>query len=128
MRAETEIGVGLDCPKCKHLIDLHGSRGCSADVPGGGPCCCLPMPGELGAGPSLIAVLPSLTEDERFVLTHWSMWGSTGYPVVKRGRKWWVDGIRGCGRCPAAFKTREDAWAQWERYVDVLIGRKAGRI
>lgn len=69
-----------------------------------------------------------LTEDEAFVMTHWSMWGSTGYPVVKRGRSWWVDGIRGLGKTPVAYKTRKAAWAQWEAYIDTLIDRKAGRL
>ena len=38
-----------------------------------------------------------LTENEQSVMTHWSRWGSDGYPIAKRGRSWWVDGVRECG-------------------------------
>ena len=69
-----------------------------------------------------------LTENESFTITHWSRFGSDGYPIHKRGSRWWVDGIQGCGACPAGFRTKREAVAQWERYIDVLIDKSAGRI
>jgi hypothetical protein len=71
---------------------------------------------------------PQLTDDENFALNHCSMWGSDGYPVQKVGRSWHVNGIRGAGRCPSTFKTKREAVAQWERYLDVLRDRVAGRL
>ena len=56
-----------------------------------------------------------MTQEQQIALSHWSMWGSQGYPVVKRGSKWWVsvdstslwrvvtDG------CPKPFKTKTAA-------------------
>jgi len=69
-----------------------------------------------------------MAENEAFVLNQWSMFGSDGYPIIERGGRWWVDGIRGCGACPAGFRTKREAVAQWERYIDILIDRAAGRI
>ncbi len=69
-----------------------------------------------------------MTENENSVLRHWSMFGSDGYPIIRRGSRWWVDGIRGCGACPSGFGTKREAVAQWERYIDILIDRAAGRI
>lgn len=69
-----------------------------------------------------------ITPDEAFALNHWSMFGSDGYPVVKRGHVWFVEGMRGCGSCPARFNTKREAVAQWEAYIDILIDKKAGRI
>ena len=68
---------------------------------------------------------PTLTSDENSVLARWSMWGATGYPVVKRGRYWWVDGDNGCGRCPKGFPTKREAVAQWEAYIGTLRNRAA---
>lgn len=64
-----------------------------------------------------------LTANENFVLTHTSMFGLDSYPLRKRGRRWWVDGIRGCGACPSGFKTKREAAAQWEAYLEVLRER-----
>jgi len=69
----------------------------------------------------------ALSENEQFCLDHWSMWGSDGYPVVKRLRNWFGNGMRGCGRFPCAFKTKKEAVEMWERYISTLINRKAGR-
>ena len=71
--------------------------------------------------------METLTENEDFILNHWSMFGSDGYPVNKRGNSWFVDGMRGCGSCPASFKTKREATEQWEKYIDVLIDRNAIR-
>ena len=69
-----------------------------------------------------------ITTEEEEVLTHQSRWGSDGYPVSKRGRLWWIDGIRGCGRFPVPFKTKKAAVEQWERYMQILRDKKAGRL
>jgi hypothetical protein len=59
-----------------------------------------------------------ITEEEEKTLTHWSRWGSDGYPVNKVGRGWHVDHF------PTVFKTKKAAVAQWETYIDMLIERK----
>jgi hypothetical protein len=50
------------------------------------------------------------------------LWGSDGYPITKRGREWWVKHF------PVPFKTKRQAVAQWERYIDILLDKKAGRL
>ena len=74
------------------------------------------------------AYATGLTTDESFVLDHWSRWGSDGYPIVKRGRKWFIDGMCGLGKFPIAFKTKRESAEYWERFIDILIARKAGRL
>lgn len=69
-----------------------------------------------------------ITEDESFAMGHCSMFGSDAYPVFKRGSRWWVDGIRGCGKFPKGFPTKREATAQWEAYLGILLDRKAGRL
>jgi len=69
-----------------------------------------------------------MTENETFILSHWSMFGSEGYPIIRRGSRWWIDGIRGCGVFPSGFRTKREAVAQWESYIDILIDKSAGRI
>ena len=58
-----------------------------------------------------------LAEAERATLTHWSRWGSDGYPVRKVGRGWHAEGF------PTVFKTKRAAVAQWEQYIESLIAR-----
>lgn len=72
-----------------------------------------------------------LSEDEQFVLNHYSRWGSTGYPIHKGkwgAKRWWINGIRGLGSFPIPFATKREAQKQWERYIQTLIDRKAGRL
>tara|TARA_R110000744_G_scaffold25522_6_gene63274 strand:+ start:1828 stop:2031 length:204 start_codon:yes stop_codon:yes gene_type:complete len=64
----------------------------------------------------------SLTTEENKELTHWSRFGSDGYPVTKIGRKWSVTHF------PKMFATKREATAQWEKYIDILIDKTAGRI
>ena len=71
----------------------------------------------------MTTVKRELTENEQYVMTRWSMWGSDGYPIVKRGREWYVEGNRGLGSCPLMFKTKKAAVAQWEAYIDSIIDR-----
>ena len=52
------------------------------------------------------------TADEQFVIAHWSMWGAEGAPVVKRGSRWYIDGIRGLGAFPTSFRTKRAALGQ----------------
>lgn len=63
----------------------------------------------------------TLTEKEIEILRHWSMWGSTGYPISKVGRSWHVEGY------PTTYRTKREAVAQWERRIDFLLAKKAGR-
>lgn len=63
-----------------------------------------------------------LTDDERQILTHNSMWGSDGYPVEKfyRGSWYWRFGEL---RSPVVFKTKREAVASWEAYIGTLVER-----
>jgi len=66
-----------------------------------------------------------VTEVENDILGHWSRWGSDGYPITKRKGKWFVDGMfNGRGASPIAYKTKRDAYAQWEAFISSLIDRK----
>lgn len=69
-----------------------------------------------------------ISEDERALLKHWSMFGAAGYPVRKLGRGWAWGPWRSVNGPPTVFKTRREAMASFERFVDVLIDAKAGRI
>lgn len=66
-------------------------------------------------GESAFAQGRRLTDDDRAVLTHWSRWGSDGYPIRKLGRKWTHP------RTPALFDRKRDAIASWEVQIDILI-------
>jgi hypothetical protein len=69
-----------------------------------------------------------ITEDEIALLNHISRWGSDGYPVMRRGRKWWVDDWRGVRGVPSPFTTKRAAVAHFERFLDILLDAKAGRL
>lgn len=69
-----------------------------------------------------------LSEPEHCWLKHMQRWGSDGYPVAKRGRKWWVDQAFGAGGCPSPFKTKRDAIAFCDRYLQLLLDKLAGRM
>ena len=71
--------------------------------------------------------MEALTENERYVLSRWSMFGVEDYPIEKKGRSWFIGGIRGCGVFPVAYKTKKEATTQWEKYIDALIAKGAGR-
>lgn len=63
--------------------------------------------------------LRPLSEDERALVQHVRMWGSGGYPVAKLGRGWvWRDwrGVRGS---PIVYKTKRDAVAAFEGWMDL---------
>jgi hypothetical protein len=62
----------------------------------------------------------TLTEDERAMMQHMMMWGSDGYPVAKRGRRWFVDDWRTVKGPNTSFRTKREAVAQFERQLDVL--------
>jgi hypothetical protein len=69
-----------------------------------------------------------LTEGEERFLNHNSRWGSDGWPIRKVGRSWhWEDsfGYRGA---PVSYKTKREAGEAVERYIDLLLDKKAGRI
>lgn len=53
-----------------------------------------------------------LTDDERGALTHWSMFGSDGYPVFRCGRKWTITHptFKGGG----LYNTKREAVRGWE--------------
>ena len=68
-----------------------------------------------------------LTDSEYAFFDHTIRWGSDGYPVVKASRKWfWVEafGIKGS---PAPYKTKREAFAAVEAYLETLRERISER-
>lgn len=68
-----------------------------------------------------------LSDAEYDFMNHMSRWGSDGYPVMKLGRGWhWCEafGIRGA---PGIYKTKREAFAAVERYLDTLRERVSKR-
>lgn len=56
-----------------------------------------------------------LSEDDRRVLTHWSRFGSDGYPVRKLRSSWTIESD------PRLFPTKRAAVKAWEIKVQMLI-------
>ncbi len=68
-----------------------------------------------------------LSDDERALLNHWSRFGSDGYPIRKLGNsgRCWVWGPwRSVKGPPTTFKTKREAVASFEAFIDVLIEAK----
>ena len=60
-----------------------------------------------------------LTDDERDLMAHIRMWGSTGYPVRKLGRRWtW--GYRESISAPHVYTTKREAVASFDTFMSVL--------
>jgi hypothetical protein len=71
-------------------------------------------------------MFPALSDDERFVLSHISRWGSDGYPIVKVGSRHWTWGpIRSIKGPPVLFPTRRQAVESFEKYLASLRERLA---
>jgi len=62
-----------------------------------------------------------ITPDERDLVRHVIRWGSDGYPVKKSGKKWWYE-YRDVIKSGELFKTRREAVAAFEAYIDILEG------
>lgn len=74
----------------------------------------------------MTAPLRGLSEDEAGLLTHISRWGSDGYPVRRLARRWTWE-FRSL-RAPTLYRTKGQAVAAFEGYLDVLRDAKAGRV
>ncbi len=68
----------------------------------------------------------TLSEDETALLNHWSRWGSDGYPVrkLKKSHCWIWGPWRSVNGPPTTFKTKREAVASFEAFIDVLIEAK----
>lgn len=64
-----------------------------------------------------------LTHDEAALLYHVQMYGSNGYPLVKRGRQWWINEFRSWRGFPVPFKTKKAAQEQFERWMELARDR-----
>ena len=62
-----------------------------------------------------------ITTDEDRACAHYSMFGSTGYPVRKLGRKWIVD--HAILQSPT-FTTKREAVDAWEIRIHIVIRMK----
>ena len=69
-----------------------------------------------------------ITEDELALLGHWSMWGSEGYPIEKHGRSWHWRDWRSVKGSPQVYRTKLEAVAAFEQFIDILLAAKAGRL
>jgi hypothetical protein len=70
----------------------------------------------------------TLEEHEGRFLDHMMRWGSDGYPVRKAGHSWIWDDFCGVRGSPKVYKTKRETVAAIERYIDILLDRKAGRL
>jgi hypothetical protein len=71
----------------------------------------------------------NLNQEEANFLRHTSMWGSDGYPVRKvSGGKWIWEEMWGVKGAPVCYKTKREAFAAIERYIDVLCDKAACRL
>ena len=63
----------------------------------------------------------TLTDDERALMQHVSMWGSDGYPIRQLSKGRWIwDNWRGVRGTPVIYKTKREATEAFERFMDVL--------
>lgn len=63
-----------------------------------------------------------ISESEKQILAHWSRWGSDGYPINKYKRGGWSWGpMFGVNGPPCVFRTKREAVASFEAFIDVLI-------
>lgn len=69
-----------------------------------------------------------LSEDEAFVMTHVSHFGSEGYPIHKSGSRWTWGPVRGIKGPPVLYGTKQEAVQAFEAYLDILRDKLAGRI
>ena len=68
------------------------------------------------------------SEAERRLHQHVTMFGSAGYPIRKVGRSWhWEDSF-GVPGAPTVYKTKREAVAAFERFLDILCDKAAGRL
>jgi hypothetical protein len=67
-----------------------------------------------------------MTQDQNNAINHWSRFGEDGFPVVKRGRQWWISvHPSSCWYvvtvgCPTPFPTKRKA-LDW--FNDLCISR-----
>lgn len=65
-----------------------------------------------------------LTQAERNILRHWSMYGSDGYPIQKvSGNRWIWNEWYGVKGAPVVYKTKRDVTAAIEVYISFLINK-----
>lgn len=60
-----------------------------------------------------------VTEAERRLVSHIMRWGSDSYPIAKMGRRWWIR--HEAANFPSPFRTRLEAVARFEKFVDLLV-------
>jgi hypothetical protein len=66
----------------------------------------------------MTAYVRPLSEDDRALVTHITMWGSDGYPIRKVGSRW--DWSYRSLSAPILYRTKRDAVAAFETYMGVL--------
>lgn len=70
----------------------------------------------------------NLTENEAALLSHIMRWGSDGYPIMKRGSRWFWDDAHGVKGSPTPYKTKKEAFAAFGVWVQMACDKKARRI
>jgi hypothetical protein len=61
-----------------------------------------------------------ISDDERSLVIHVSMWGSDGYPVHKVGSRHWAWSYRSINGPPVVFTTKRECVNSFEEFLDVL--------
>lgn len=64
-----------------------------------------------------------LTDDERWLLNHLAMFGSSAYPVHPIGRRWSWGPVRSIRGLPTTLATKREAVASFEAYYESLRRR-----
>ena len=70
----------------------------------------------------------TMTQAEQDFLRAITMWGSDAYPVLKVKNGWIWNEFWGVEGAPTVFKTKRACVEAIERYIQVLLDKKAGRI
>jgi hypothetical protein len=70
-----------------------------------------------------------LSENENNWLNHMIRWGLDGYPVLRlRAGKWIVEDFFGVRGAPVVYKTKKQAVGACEKFEQILLDKKAGRL
>lgn len=74
--------------------------------------------------------MDKLNPDERFMLTHITRWGSDGYGAFVTGNdRAWVWAGHGSVKGPnKVFRTKREAVASFEAFIDHMTDKSAGRV
>lgn len=68
-----------------------------------------------------------MNANERELFNHVLRWGSDGYPIIKRGSRWYWHEARGVLGSPVAYRTKREATAAFETWLELMLVRARGQ-